>query len=48
MSLHMVRIVMLIYRLTPLQLTRPYGIVFALLGIFEGVIGIIRLFNFKK
>ena len=46
--LHLIRIVILMYRLTPVHRQLPNGVAFALLGFLEGVIGIIRLFNFKK
>ena len=46
--LHITRMVMLFSRIFP---STPYavnGVTFALLGFFEAVIGIVRLFNFKK
>jgi len=46
--LHLIRIVMVSYRLTPVALIKPRGIVFAFLGLLEGVVGLVRLFNFKK
>ena len=47
LALHIIRIVMLTYRISPANVPIG-GVVFSMLGFSEAIIGIIRLFNFKK